>query len=45
MERFLAAALPTDALEEWRYSRIDALDVDRYRPVEGPPSIGSSPIP
>jgi Fe-S cluster assembly protein SufD len=35
-ERFAAATLPTDALEEWRYSRIDALDLDRFRPA-GPP--------
>ncbi len=30
--RFAAAALPTAALEEWRYSRIDALDLDRFSP-------------
>lgn len=28
--------LPTDALEEWRYSRIDALDLDRYQPAAVP---------
>jgi Fe-S cluster assembly protein SufD len=35
-ERFGAARLPTDALEEWRYSRIDALDLDRYQPAPPP---------
>lgn len=32
-ERFADRALPTSALEEWRYSRIDALDLDRYQPA------------
>jgi Fe-S cluster assembly protein SufD len=36
-ERWLGARLPTDALEEWRYSRIDALDLDRFAPA-APPS-------
>jgi Fe-S cluster assembly protein SufD len=32
-------ALPTSALEEWRYSRIDSLDLDRYeRLTEAPAS-------
>ena len=31
-ERFESRPLPTSALEEWRYSRIDDLDLDRYRP-------------
>ena len=35
--RFEAATLPTSALEEWRYSRIDALELDRFHPV-GPPA-------
>jgi Fe-S cluster assembly protein SufD len=35
-ERFGAAALPTDALEEWRYSRIDALDLEHYAPAAAP---------
>jgi Fe-S cluster assembly protein SufD len=30
-ERFQASALPTSELEEWRYSQIDALDLDRYQ--------------
>src|SRR5581483_6553390 len=32
-ERFAAGALPTPAEEAWRYSRIDQLDLDRYRPL------------
>ena len=31
-ERFASTALPTPAEEAWRYSRIDLLDLDRYRP-------------
>ncbi len=42
-ERFLTGGLPTDALEEWRYSRIDALDLDRYRLADGP--VGSTLVP
>jgi Fe-S cluster assembly protein SufD len=34
--RFVAGGLPTDAMEEWRYSRIDSLDLDRYRPAAFP---------
>lgn len=30
-ERFAAAPLPTPSEEAWRYSRIDRLDLDRYR--------------
>jgi Fe-S cluster assembly protein SufD len=45
VERFLAASLPTDALEEWRYSRIDALDLDRYQPALTPPAAVVDPIP
>jgi Fe-S cluster assembly protein SufD len=45
VERFLAASLPTDALEEWRYSRIDALDLDRYQPVLYAPAAAADPIP
>jgi Fe-S cluster assembly protein SufD len=41
-ERFLATALPTDALEEWRYSRIDALDLERFQPA-GPPAEAMGP--
>jgi Fe-S cluster assembly protein SufD len=33
-DRFAAAALPTAEEEVWRYSRIDALDLDRFRPAE-----------
>jgi Fe-S cluster assembly protein SufD len=32
-DRFAAAALPSAELEEWRYSRIDALELDRYHPA------------
>jgi Fe-S cluster assembly protein SufD len=35
-ETFLAEPLPTDALEEWRYSRIDTLDPDSYLPAPRP---------
>ena len=28
--------MPTDALEDWRYSRVDSLDIERYRPAEAP---------
>ncbi len=36
-ERFASAPLPTDKDEVWRYSRIDQLDLDRYRfgPTDG----------
>ncbi len=40
--RFAAGSLPTDALEEWRYSRIDALDLDGYQPAP-PPDPGGAP--
>ena len=33
MESFAAAEMPTDALEEWRYSRIADLDLSRYSPA------------
>lgn len=36
MERFEASDLPTESLEEWRYSRIEQLDLDRYRPLPAP---------
>ena len=41
-ERFVAASLPSPDEEIWRYSRIDQLDLDRFRPervdttIEGP---------
>ncbi len=31
-ERFASATLPTPSEEAWRYSRIDKLDLDKYRP-------------
>ncbi|NLA37470.1 MAG: Fe-S cluster assembly protein SufD [Actinobacteria bacterium] len=35
-ERYATADLPTSALEEWRYSRIDKFDLGRYAPVPAP---------
>ncbi|HEX4864120.1 MAG TPA: hypothetical protein VFV02_08615, partial [Acidimicrobiales bacterium] len=32
-ERFDSSDLPTDALEEWRYSRIEQLELERYAPA------------
>ncbi|MGH9121675.1 MAG: hypothetical protein ACRDYC_06970, partial [Acidimicrobiales bacterium] len=31
--RFDESTLPAETLEEWRYSRIDQLDLDRYAPL------------
>jgi Fe-S cluster assembly protein SufD len=44
-ERFASAALPTPSEEAWRYSRIEELDLDRYRPSEAaaPGSIPANP--
>jgi Fe-S cluster assembly protein SufD len=43
-ERFQNLPLPTSELEEWRYSQIDALDLDRYRiGVGGPTGPTSQP--
>ena len=41
--RFETAALPTSALEEWRYSRIDALELDRFHPVADRPVATGEP--
>ena len=44
-ERFVAASLPSPDEEIWRYSRIDQLDLDQFRPervdtlVEGPAAL------
>lgn len=35
-ERAHAAGLPTTAQEEWRYSRIDDVDLSAFTPVSGP---------
>ncbi len=35
-ERFRGADLPTEAEDHWRYSRVEELDLDRYRPVGAP---------
>ena len=32
-KRFYSSDLPTDALEEWRYSRIEQLNLERYSPA------------
>ena len=40
-EAFSSLPLPTEKDEVWRYSRIDQLDLDRFRP-RGPASTGSS---
>ena len=43
-DRFAAATLPSQAEEVWRYSRIDDLDLDAYRPViPGPSQAGPLP--
>ena len=36
-EAFASADMPSDALEEWRYSRIADLDLDRYRVADAAP--------
>ena len=33
-DSFVSSPLPTEKDEVWRYSRIDALDLDRFEPVE-----------
>ncbi len=43
-ERVAGAALPTDAEEVWRYSRIGELDVDAYSPP-GPDVVADSTVP
>jgi Fe-S cluster assembly protein SufD len=45
LERFDAAALPTAALEEWRYGRIDELDLDRFAPWRPDPASGRAALP
>lgn len=37
LRRFDAADLPTDSAEEWRYSRVEDLELDRYRPAGSAP--------
>lgn len=34
-KRFYSSELPTEALEQWRYSRVEQLDLDRYAPALG----------
>jgi Fe-S cluster assembly protein SufD len=45
VERFLASSLPTDALEEWRYSRIADIDLERYLLTAGPARGAAQPVP
>jgi Fe-S cluster assembly protein SufD len=33
LERFSSTPLPSSSLEEWRYGRIDQLELDRFHPV------------
>jgi Fe-S cluster assembly protein SufD len=42
---FASAPLPTEKDEVWRYSRIDELDLDRYRPVSPSPGGPDHPAP
>jgi Fe-S cluster assembly protein SufD len=36
LDEFASLPLPSEKEEVWRYSPIDQLDLDRYRPVSGP---------
>ena len=36
VERFQASEMPTESLEEWRYSRIEHLDLNRFAPASAP---------
>jgi Fe-S cluster assembly protein SufD len=40
LDRFTATPLPRATLADWRYSRIDALDLDRYDPDLAPTATG-----
>ncbi len=42
-ERFAAGTLPTPSEEAWRYSRIDQLDLGRFRPAQPGDAAGSTP--
>jgi Fe-S cluster assembly protein SufD len=44
-EAFAGAALPTDAEEVWRYSRIGELDLGRYEPPPAEPPAGADQPP
>jgi Fe-S cluster assembly protein SufD len=41
-ERFASAVLPSPAEEAWRYSRIEELDLDRFRPGGGEAPAGGA---
>ena len=43
--RFAGAELPTEAAEVWRYSRIGALDLDAYAPVDPDAPLADSRLP
>ena len=40
-DRFSASSVPTEADEVWRYSGIDAFDLDAYAPAPPPPTAGA----
>jgi len=44
IDRFEAADLPTDSAEEWRYSRVGELDLNRYHPVAAPSAPVELPV-
>ncbi|MCU4187510.1 SufD family Fe-S cluster assembly protein [Acidiferrimicrobium sp. IK] len=44
-ERFSATPLPTEAAEEWRYSRIAELDLERFAPVSHGEQAGAAAPP
>ncbi len=44
-ERAEAAGLPSPDAEEWRYSRIDELDLERFTPVTRAPDHEAEPVP
>ncbi|HEX7096902.1 MAG TPA: Fe-S cluster assembly protein SufD [Acidimicrobiales bacterium] len=44
-ERFAVTTLPTTAEEVWRYSRIDELDLDRYRPFSPNGAVAGVDVP
>jgi len=43
-QRFAASSIPTEAEEVWRYSGIDAFDLDDFTPASPPPGDGSGPV-
>ncbi|MBA2624510.1 MAG: hypothetical protein H0U89_02730, partial [Acidimicrobiia bacterium] len=45
LARFESTELPSAEEELWRYSRIAALDLDRYRPADPPAGDAGAPLP